>query len=83
MSERDHVTDCLKGVIHEPLFEKAIFQTANPNDSCDEGNNPVVDSLQVELQGLAGRPPGESQLANDLKFAALIEVSFASCASRA
>ena len=63
--ERDHVTNCLKGVIHEPLFEKMIFQTANPIHSYDEGSDPVVDSLQVELRGQVGRPPGESQSRND------------------
>ena len=42
-----------------------IFQIANPIDSYDEGSNPVVDSLQVELQVQAGRPPGANQSIND------------------
>ena len=49
VAKMDHVAGYLKGVIHEPLFEKAILQTVNPIDSYDEGSDPVVDSLQVEL----------------------------------
>ena len=61
VAEKDQVAECLKEVIHEPLFEKATFLTANPIASCDKESDPVVDSLQVELQGQSRRPPGGSQ----------------------
>ena len=65
VDRNDHVAGYLKGVIHEPLFEKEVLQTVNSIDSYDEGSDLVADSLQSELRRNLGRPPGGSQSRNN------------------